>query len=225
MRLDSPLAHDLERYLATVLHRDPHAAVSPDGTYQVTTLYTDTAQFDILHRTMPRQRRKFRLRRYGQEQCVYLEQKTRRQSRVRKKRSLVAADQVLELAQETASEGWAGRWFHQSLRRYGLRPVCAIGHRRTALIGPSEFGPIRVTFDRDLTALRTDRWSVGDHTTAGVPFCAQIICELKFSAALPGLFKDVLSRFRLTPGRFSKYRAAAHALGLVSMPAGDEQHA
>ena len=121
---------------------------------------------------------------------------------------------------------WSGRWFHQSIRRQGLRPVCAVTYRRSAWIGAAEFGPVRVTFDRELLALRADRWSVcGHNPISGTPFCSQIICEFKFSGALPCLFKDVLDRFQLVPGRFSKYRGAAQALGLVAMADGDEQHA
>lgn len=226
MVLDADVARDLERYLATRLHLDPYAAQAPDRAYPVTTLYTDTSRFDVLHRTMPRKRRKFRLRRYGQESCVYLERKTRHKSRVRKKRTVVDAEQTSELAGDSTTPNWAGLWFHQSIRRHGLGPVCAVAYRRSALVGPSEFGPVRATFDRDLTAFRAERWSISDHVTnAARSVSAQTICEFKFSGALPCLFKDVLERFRLVPGRFSKYRAAAHVLGLVSKTEGGEQHA
>jgi hypothetical protein len=226
MALDPHTAHDLENYFASIMQYDPYAAQAADRAYRVTTLYTDTDQFDVLHRTASRKRRKFRLRRYGREACVYLERKSRHQSRVRKKRTVVGAEQTIELAQEATIPTWAGRWFHQSIRRQGLRPVCVIGYRRSALIGASEFGPIRVTFDRDLTAMRTDSWSIcGHETVSGSPFSTRTICEFKFPGALPCLFKDVLDRFRFVPGRFSKYRSAAQVLGLATSTVGGEQHA
>jgi hypothetical protein len=46
----------------------------------------------------------------------------------------------------------------------------------------------------------------------------QIILELKFRYGLPALFKYLLEEFALTPVRFSKYRFAADALGLVNAP-------
>ena len=141
MGLDPHVAHDLEKYVASIMQCDPYAAQRPELAYRVTTLYTDTSQFDVLHRTTARKRRKFRLRRYGQEACVYLERKTRHQSRVRKKRTVVGAEQTIELTSESTVPNWSGRWFHQSIRRHHLRPVCAIAYRRSAFIGTSEFGP------------------------------------------------------------------------------------
>jgi hypothetical protein len=224
--LDADVARELENYLAPLMHRDPHGAKAADGAYEVTTLYTDTPGFDVLHRTIPRRRRKFRLRRYGRESVVYLERKTRHQSRVRKKRTSIAAEQSAELNRIPLVDDWAGSWFHRSVHRHGLTPVCMVSYRRSAFVGQSEFGPIRATFDRELSTVRAQHWSFHEHFPAThVTVAAQTICEFKFSIGLPFKFKDVLQRFQLIPGRFSKYRAAAHALGLVPRCEGDEQHA
>jgi hypothetical protein len=43
----------------------------------------------------------------------------------------------------------------------------------------------------------------------------QMILELKYSGVFPRLFKDLVDEFHLTPRPASKYRFAAHTLGLV----------
>ena len=93
---------------------------------RVTTLYTDTSQFDLLNRRLHASAESFGSGTMEQEACVYLERKTRHQSRVRKKRTVIGAEQTIELTSESTVPNWSGRWFHQSIRRHHLRPVCAI---------------------------------------------------------------------------------------------------
>ena len=49
---------------------DPHADASLGNAYRIHTLYLDTAELDVFHRTASYGRRKFRLRRYGNEDCT-----------------------------------------------------------------------------------------------------------------------------------------------------------
>jgi hypothetical protein len=69
--LDEPLACEVQRRLRPVLSLDPHC--EGDGGYQLTTLYCDTPQLDVLHRRGRYRLFKFRLRRYGTSNRIYLE--------------------------------------------------------------------------------------------------------------------------------------------------------
>ena len=52
----------------------------------------------------------------------------------------------------------------------------------------------------------TTYWRV-DCPDAGIPILAdQVICEFKYQAALPALFKEIIQAMHLTPSSVSKYR-------------------
>jgi hypothetical protein len=68
------------------LEPDPHSDPETGHGYRVNGLYLDTPAFDVFHRNGVFRRRKFRLRRYGSESTIWLEQKRKRRGRVRKRR-------------------------------------------------------------------------------------------------------------------------------------------
>src|SRR5207253_3200738 len=56
---------------------DPHADPALDNAYHTTSLYCDTAQFEVFHRLGSFKRRKHRLRRYNEIPWIFLERKTK----------------------------------------------------------------------------------------------------------------------------------------------------
>ncbi|MBI3469585.1 MAG: polyphosphate polymerase domain-containing protein [Planctomycetes bacterium] len=222
-----PEAHAprVEDWAATHLVPDPHAEPRLGNAYRVTSLYLDTPRLDVFHRCPPNQRRKLRLRGYCSSAALFLEQKTRRGDRVRKRRTPICETELLRFRDpphppslshdETAPEGngqdWCGAWFQKRSIARGLRPTFQIGCVRSAFLGTGTEGPIRITLDRHI-------WGVPNHDwrllmgQGGLPLLdGQVVLELKYRSAMPALFKRLLEEMPLTPCPVSKYRLAVRA--------------
>lgn len=205
--LPPDLARELESLLAPRMERDPHAEPELDGKYRITTLYLDTAELDVFRRAGKHGRRKYRLRRYGDERVVYLERKLRRGDRVKKRRSRIDSEELASLGDFRAAEGWSGEWFHQELTSQRLHPVCCIQYLRTAYVGADLEGPLRLTFDRMLHGEVCREWALPRQSGAAADLLAgQVICEMKFRGGMPVLFKNAVHELCLAPQGASKYR-------------------
>jgi len=201
----------MAEWISSRLAPDEHA--DADGGYQVTSLYYDTEAADVYHRRGSYGRSKYRVRRYGEADLVFLERKMKRKDRVGKTRSLVPVEELARLDGGPASRGWDGYWFHRRLRARSLEPVCQIGYRRTAWVRMTELGAIRMTIDSDVRALAVER-------NAFVPEAGELvtdkrIVEVKFRRQMPVMFREMVRQFVLTPQAISKYRLAAAGLGLT----------
>ena len=193
---------------------DPYGAGAHGDQYHTSTIYFDSAAYDVYHRRRSFGRCKYRIRRYEGHSDVFLERKLRRPGMLAKRRTIVGVSSLTHL--EAASlNGWPGNWFQRRLLLRGLRPVCEIGYTRVARIGSSPSGAIRLTLDDALHVAATTRPVFG-HAGAAVPILEdRIIVELKFRADVPGLFKRLVEEFRLVPQTSSKYRIGMAALGPV----------
>jgi len=198
------------RYMAP----DPHGSGGHQDTYRTTTLYFDTRDFDVFHRRRSFGRSKYRVRRYDSSDLVFLERKMRTGERLSKRRTTVPLAEVARL-EAPRDSSWAGAWLQRRLTVRQLAPVCVLRYRRTARLTPSAYGPARLTLDEQAVAWRTTQCSLDDQP-AGTGICeGHVILELKYQMALPPLFKELAETFGLEPGKLSKYRLAAPALGLV----------
>jgi hypothetical protein len=105
-------------------------------------------------------------------------------------------------------------WFTNRVRARTLGPVCRIAYERTAYFGDGETGPLRITFDRRLRACPANGldWN-SDWRPTPLPIVG-VIVELKFTEAMPLLFKRIVEGFGLTTTTASKYRAAVETLRL-----------
>lgn len=223
-------AREVERRLRPRLALDPHVDPAVGDSYRVTSVYFDTENFDVFRKSDGYRRRKFRIRRYGNAATVFLEQKSKSNQQVRKRRTVVTEDQIAHVVRvltphsalppqrgegKTPSVGdWPGMWFATRLAAKRLRPVCRVSYDRLALIGTTHDGPIRVTFDR---AAR------GEVAQAPIPEAVkdgklllhdEVIAEFKFLGAMPAVFKSVIEGLRLSPLSVSKYRRCMEAVGL-----------
>lgn len=224
--ISGALAEDLERHLGSLMVVDPFAAKEPNGQYRITTLSTDTAARDCFYRTPGYAKRKYRLRRYGSESRVYLEQKTRRGYRVNKRRVATteselqsafsagdccvqknAADAVIPDPQSEGRQLWNLQMFHNRMGSLNLQPVCLMTYERSAWFAETESGSVRWTLDRGFSGAMWNEWTL----EPTVPLLSilspdQVICEFKFSGSMPQLFKRILHEYQISPGGFSKYR-------------------
>ncbi len=213
--LVSPEQADGIREWARVnLSPDPHAGGAAGDEYRVTSLYLDTADLAVFERRGSYGRSKYRVRRYGESDRIFLERKLKTRNRVGKIRSIVSANEVAMLERLESPKKWAGHWFHQRVQIRELAPVCQISYSRMARMGTSESGPIRLTVDQDLRATPVDRYAFAPVDAGVVLSPDQRILELKYKAEIPGLFKELMQTFDLRPQPSSKYRLAVAALEL-----------
>ena len=193
------------------LAADPHGRGSHADEYVVSTIYLDTAARDVYHRRGSFGRSKYRVRRYGDEQRVFLERKLRSGSRLAKRRSDIDLSALAHLLDDTDP---ATRWFRRRLAVRRLDPVCRVTYSRIARTGMTADGPARLTLDCALAGAPVDAF-----TFAGAELQpllqGQMILELKYRGAIPAIFRQLADTFALRPQRSSKYRLAARTLGLV----------
>ena len=194
---------------------DPHG-VGPHGDeYCVSTLYLDTDDRDVFHRRGSYGRSKYRVRRYGDDHRVFLERKLRTGSYLAKRRTDVALD-VLARLDAAANEHDGIRWFCRRVSTRRLRPVCRVSYSRTARLAGTANGDVRLTLDHSLSAAAADHFTV-DGPSSATLLSGLMILELKFRGSMPALFRELAGTFALTPGRASKYRVAADALGIAQL--------
>jgi hypothetical protein len=209
-------ASRLKEWSLRHLEMDPHASPKTDNGYLITTLYCDTPGFDVFHRNGSYGHAKYRVRRYGRGEEIFLERKLKNHDMVVKRRSIVAVEELAKLHGGTKpNPEWDGYWFHRRVVARSLRPVCQVAYHRTARVGASQAGPVRLTIDRNLHA-KTTEGVVFDHTEQGTNLLDdRFIVEMKFRERLPELFQRAIDEFGLRPRTISKYKLAAKRLGLA----------
>ena len=118
------LAAEIRTWARQEMAPDPYAAGPHGDTYQTTTLYFDTPEFDVYHRRGSFGRSKYRVRQYGASDMVFLERKMRTRDRLAKRRTLVPIGDVSTLGGAVPDRAWSGAWLHRRLLARALRPVC-----------------------------------------------------------------------------------------------------
>jgi len=211
--LSTAEAQEVRAWARQRLDRDPNTVGGTGDTYRTTTLYYDTYGFDVFHRRGSFGRCKYRVRRYGSSESVFLERKLRSHGIVTKRRTLVDIGELDRLNEMEPDRNWEGHWFHARMLARAMNPACQIAYRRTALVGQTDGGLIRLTLDEDLSAWRVSE--PGYHPlSGGAPLVTDLaIVELKFRYAMPALFQEMLAEFRLSTQPVSKYHLAVTALG------------
>lgn len=195
-----------------------------EGCYRTTTLYLDTPDYDVLSRSPGFRKRKHRLRRYGNEEQVYLEQKSRKSDRVSKKRTIVHSSELARLDSRESDAAWHGDWFHERVQTLVLIPACVLTYARTAFAKLTPGGVVRLTLDRDIRGALADGWQVpaacGREAEGFGPDLLEgsVVCELKFRDAMPLLFKQLVAEMKLEPGSVSKYRRMMQSAGITPRP-------
>jgi hypothetical protein len=191
------------------LEADPYGSGPYGDQYVTTSLYFDTRERDVLHGRGSYKRAKFRIRRYGSSDQVYLERKLRSKVLLAKRRTPIAFGDLPLVAD--ADYPWAGRWFQQRLETRRLEVACQVSYRRTARVGASSTGQIRLTLDEQLRATRVNTidFTAAEGIHVFEPF---VIVEMKYRAVVPAMFKRLIEDVGLMPEPISKYRLAMSAL-------------
>ena len=201
-------AIEIQRWARTWLAPDPHG-----DTYRVSSLYFDTEAFDVFHRNGSFARGKYRVRRYGSNEGVFLERKLKTSGRVGKKRTEVPMVELPRIAMGEPDPNWPGYWYHRRILARRLAPVCQIDYTRTARVGATSKGTIRLTMDREVTATAIGHLGFDSTAYPAEVSVGGVILELKYRER-PALFQQLIERFKLVPQAASKYRTACETLGL-----------
>lgn len=209
--LDEGQAREVEAWARHRLVLDPHGEPALDGAYRTLSLYCDTPELDVYHRTPSYKRRKYRMRRYGSMSWAFLERKTKQGDRVAKRRTPVPEEELPLLAHPMSLVDWSGHWFHRRLLARRLLPACRIAYQRVAYVGSCAEGPLRLTLDRHVRGILTDEWRLTPFESGLPLLTGQVILEFKFRSALPALFKELVREMRLSPSTVSKYRLCREA--------------
>lgn len=198
------------------LQPDPHGK---DGSYRVTSVYCDTPEFDVFHRSSGYRGSKLRLRRYGSAPFVFLERKVRRGDRVRKRRIEVAPGDLNHLAGYVGGgippADWAAVWFLQQALKKRVAPTCRVGYRRTAYFGVSGRQAVRLTIDENMIGVPARGWEAPPLDEGLELLPGGALLELKFHNAMPELFRQLLPDLPLRTARVSKYRRCVRLCGLA----------
>jgi hypothetical protein len=195
----------------TNLVPDPNADGTRGDTYAITSLYFDTTKLDVFHRVGSYGRCKYRVRRYGEEEAIFLERKLKTRGLVGKRRLRIPAEELDLLTTAEASPEWLGYWFHRRILARQLLPTCQISYERVARMGMSNEGPIRITMDRKIRSLPTSQLEFEGSSEGLALLTNETIIELKYRKSLPGLFKNLIQELALNPQPVSKYRLSIEA--------------
>ena len=211
--VDTATASRIRDRARHLLSPDPWASGPSADQYTTSTLYFDTADYAVYGRRGSYRRAKYRIRRYGESDTVFLERKLRTSECLTKRRTTVRIDDLPLLTATSVESSWHGNWFLERLLMRKLGTVCQVTYRRTARVGMTDYGPIRLTIDEDLHGAIVDQpafTSSSGHNGAA-PLTLQTIVEMKFRAAMPAVFKQIVEEFALQPQRLSKYRLGLEA--------------
>jgi len=198
------------------LNPDPHG---DEGSYRVTSVYCDTPEFDVFHRSPGYRASKLRLRRYGSAPFVFLERKIKKGDRVRKRRVEVSPEELPRLSTYVAGvlppSGWAASWFLDYALKKRVAPICRVGYRRTAFYGVSGGQAVRLTIDENLVGLPARGWEALPLEEGLGLLPGGALLELKFQDAIPELFRRLLPDLPPQTARVSKYRRCVRLCGLA----------
>ena len=193
------------------LEADGHGSGVFADEYTTASLYFETASFSVYQRHASYGRSKFRIRRYGMSDIIFLERKFRTERLLAKRRTTVPVGDIDRLAEERPDPSWPGFWFHRRVLLRQLRPLIQMSYDRVARIGSASTGPVRMTIDVNLRVLpMPDRAFIPG---VGLPIVEdKCIIEVKYRRELPAIFKRFAEAFGLEIQKVSKYRLGLTAL-------------
>ena len=211
--VDAARGPEIQAWMRANLAPDEFGSGPEHDQFETSSLYFETGAFDVFHRRGSYGKSKYRVRRYGASPIMFLERKFRTERVLIKRRTTAALDDFERIAGNDADPAWYGYWFHRRVVARRLSPVVQVSYVRTARLGTSPHGKVRMTIDFDLRVLPLpDRAFLPG---VGLPLMeGQNIIELKYCVDLPPVFRQLVSQFALTTQPVSKYRAGLALLGL-----------
>lgn len=190
---------------------DPYAGGASGDEYLTTSLYFDTADYAVYRRRGSYRRSKYRIRRYGSSDVVFLERKLRTAMLLSKRRTAVPIADLARLEELSVDPSWVGHWFGQRIRARLLAPVSQVSYHRHARVGSAPYGPMRLTFDNDIAVQPCTHFGF-DPPMGSRVLGSSMIVEMKYCVEMPAIFNELVMKFRLAPAAISKYRLSLEVL-------------
>jgi VTC domain-containing protein len=211
--VDAARGPEVQAWMRASLAPDEFGSGSEHDQFETSSLYFETGQFDVFHRRGSYGKSKYRIRRYGASPIMFLERKFRTDRVLIKRRTTAALDDFRRLEASAPDPHWYGYWFHRRLAARQLKPLVQVSYVRTARIGNSSHGKVRMTIDFDLRVLPLPDGAF--LPGVGLPLMeGHNIIELKYCVTLPTIFRQLIDHFALQTQPVSKYRAGLALLGL-----------
>ena len=193
------------------LEPDGHGAGEHRDLYSTTSLYFETPTFDVYQRKGSFGRAKYRVRRYGDSDVVFLERKFRTARLLAKRRTTVPLQDIERIGDPNPDQSWHGYWFYRRINARKLRPLIQFSYDRIARVGTASHGPFRMTVDSNLHVLPmpTQAFLLG----VGMPVLTdKCIVEMKYCMALPAILKGMVEDVKLEIQKVSKFRVGLRSL-------------
>src|SRR5262245_50208110 len=105
------LGEEIRDWARQNLEPDPYGGGRFNDWYHTASLYFDTADGHVFHRKGSFGRSKYRVRRYGDAEFVFVERKLRKPGVLVKRRTIVPLDSINRLSDPVAGPEWPGEWF------------------------------------------------------------------------------------------------------------------
>ncbi|MFN9333726.1 MAG: VTC domain-containing protein [Planctomycetota bacterium] len=220
--VDEAVAARVLRAVQPFLAPDPHGGSQRDPRYTVRSLYLDDDRRSLGRETIEgfANRYKLRVRSYGDDDRVFLEVKRRLDRVVQKLRCAVPTACLADALagapvrpDDDRSEAAAAlAEFQRLLLSRRARPVAVVRYEREAYVGRSS-DEVRVTIDRRLHALSTDRPELPSDAAGYRPVpLPGVVLELKFTDRMPRWLHAAIVACDLRRVSCSKYCRALDAL-------------
>ncbi len=209
--IDASLRPKIVEWSRANLEADGHGSGVFADEYNTASLYFETETFDVYCKKHSYGRSKFRIRRYGLSDTIFLERKFRTERLLAKRRTTVPVADLERLATSDLDPTWPGYWFHRRILLRRLRPLIQMSYERVARVGTSSTGPVRMTIDTNLRVLpMPDRAFIPG---VGLPLIEdKSIIEIKYRREIPAVFRRLAEEFGIEIQKVSKYRLGLTAL-------------
>lgn len=216
--VDPKLSLEIRSWAREHLGSDEFCNDDLGDSYDVNTLYLDTPELDLFHRTSQVGRAKHRIRRYGDEGTLWVETKRKKKCVVKKNRTATTQDEVVSHLSQCNSESeseWCGDWFATRVAERRMRPTIQVHYRRFARTSNIHGENLRLTIDSHMETSPARDWRVActsdrNNRSERVKSTEVEVLELKFHNHMPPLFKELLRTYSIPTTGFSKYRTSVH---------------
>jgi SPX domain protein involved in polyphosphate accumulation len=218
------LVEPISKFIEPYCDMDFYSKIAPDGFYTINSLYLDTPTLYLLRLKLAGIPNRFslRVRSYGNEPKLpyYFECKQKVRGFTKKIRGRVEFENWQEILTDESLLNFISPEskanvadFVQRSATYNVSPVILTQYRRRAFLSSVD-SYARVTFDRDLRYQDETEYNVtpnermlrhyDDPECFGVPM-NNVVLELKCEQRIPRWMIDLIQRFELRHGTFSKY--------------------
>ncbi|WP_081111740.1 polyphosphate polymerase domain-containing protein [Bdellovibrio bacteriovorus] len=220
------MVEPISRYVESFCDLDYYSQISHDGFYTINSLYFETPSFYFLrHKDNQTGRYSLRVRSYGDQPKApyYFETKEKIGDFSKKRRGKVPIENWGEIITDPSKpqsfdpeEDTHLQYFLGLTRTYGANPTILTQYRRKAYISNID-DYARVTFDRFMRYREETEYNVNpaaapmlnyDHPGAFGQPGMNVVLELKCERKIPVWIVDLIRRFNLVRGGFSKFEGS-----------------